>query len=323
MSFKIGNIEVKNKIVLAPMAGVSNSPFRILSRRYGAGLVYAEMVSDKGLIYENQKTKDLLFMTDFEKPMAQQIFGADLDTMVKAAIYIDQHSNCDIIDINMACPVPKVAIKAQAGASLMKDPNRIYEIVKAVSESVSKPVTVKIRSGWDLNTVNAVEVAKQIERAGAKAITVHARTRSQGYSGTADLDVIKAVKENVNIPVIGNGDVIDGPTAKYMLEYTKCDAVMIGRAALGNPWIFREIDAYLNSGEIIDKPSKNEIRDMMIQHMESLVELKGEHVAILEMRSHGPWYLKGMDHASDLRRKLSQTKTKEEFIEHIDHFFNH
>lgn len=323
MSFKIGNIEVKNKIVLAPMAGVSNSPFRILSRRYGAGLVYAEMVSDKGLIYENQKTKDLLFMTDFEKPMAQQIFGADLDTMVKAAIYIDQHSNCDIIDINMGCPVPKVAIKAQAGASLMKDPNRIYEIVKAVSESVSKPVTVKIRSGWDLNTVNAVEVAKQIERAGAKAITVHARTRSQGYSGTADLDVIKAVKENVNIPVIGNGGVIDGPTAKYMLEYTKCDAVMIGRAALGNPWIFREIDAYLNSGEIIDKPSKNEIRDMMIQHMESLVELKGEHVAILEMRSHGPWYLKGMDHASDLRRKLSQTKTKEEFIEHIDHFFNH
>lgn len=323
MSFKIGNIEVKNKIVLAPMAGVSNSPFRILSRRYGAGLVYAEMVSDKGLIYENQKTKDLLFMTDFEKPMAQQIFGADLDTMVKAAIYIDQRSNCDIIDINMGCPVPKVAIKAQAGASLMKDPNRIYEIVKAVSESVSKPVTVKIRSGWDLNTVNAVEVAKQIERAGAKAITVHARTRSQGYSGTADLDVIKAVKENVNIPVIGNGDVIDGPTAKYMLEYTKCDAVMIGRAALGNPWIFREIDAYLNSGEIIDKPSKNEIRDMMIQHMESLVELKGEHVAILEMRSHGPWYLKGMDHASDLRRKLSQTKTKEEFIEHIDHFFNH
>ena len=323
MSFKIGNIEVKNKIVLAPMAGVSNSPFRILSRRYGAGLVYAEMVSDKGLIYENQKTKDLLFMTDFEKPMAQQIFGADLDTMVKAAIYIDQHSNCDIIDINMGCPVPKVAIKAQAGASLMKDPNRIYEIVKAVSESVSKPVTVKIRSGWDLNTVNAVEVAKQIERAGAKAITVHARTRSQGYSGTADLDVIKAVKENVNIPVIGNGDVIDGPTAKYMLEYTKCDAVMIGRAALGNPWIFREIDAYLNSGGIIDKPSKNEIRDMMIQHMESLVELKGEHVAILEMRSHGPWYLKGMDHASDLRRKLSQTKTKEEFIEHIDHFFNH
>jgi len=323
MSFKIGDIEVKNKIVLAPMAGVSNSPFRILSRLYGAGLVYAEMVSDKGLIYENQKTKDLLFMTDYEKPMAQQIFGADLDTMVKAAIYIDQHSNCDIIDINMGCPVPKVAIKAQAGASLMKDPNRIYEIVKAVSKSVSKPVTVKIRSGWDSNTVNAVEVAKQIEKAGAKAITVHARTRSQGYSGNADLDVIKAVKENVSIPVIGNGDVIDGPTAKYMLEYTKCDAVMIGRAALGNPWIFREINAYLETGETLPRPSKAEIHNMMIRHMESLVELKGEHVALLEMRSHGPWYLKELDHASDLRRKLSQTKTKKEFIEHVDHFFEH
>lgn len=321
MSFKIGNIEVENKIVLAPMAGVSNSPFRILTRQYGAGLVFAEMVSDKGLIYENQKTKDLLFMTDLEKPMAQQIFGADLDTMVKAAQYIDQHSNCDIIDINMGCPVPKVAIKAQAGASLMKDPNRIYEIVKAVSSSVSKPVTVKIRSGWDSNTVNAVEVAKQIERAGAKAITVHARTRSQGYSGLADLDVIKAVKENVSIPVIGNGDVVDGPSAKRMLEYTKCDAIMIGRAALGNPWIFREINVYLETGKTIERPSKMEIRDMMIRHMESLVKLKGEHVALLEMRSHGPWYLKGLDHASDLRRKLSQTKTKKEFIEHVGHFF--
>lgn len=321
MSFKIGHIKVDNKIVLAPMAGVSNSPFRILTRQYGAGLVFAEMVSDKGLIYENQKTKDLLFMTDFEKPMAQQIFGADLDTMVRAAQYIDQHSNCDIIDINMGCPVPKVAIKAQAGASLMKDPNRIYEIVKAVTSSVSKPVTVKIRSGWDSNTVNAVEVAKQIERAGAKAITVHARTRSQGYSGLADLDVIKAVKENVSIPVIGNGDVIDGPSAKRMLEYTKCDAVMIGRAALGNPWIFREINTYLETGKTIERPSKMEIRDMMIRHMESLVELKGEHVAFLEMRSHGPWYLKGLEHASDLRRKLSQTKTRKEFIEHVDHFF--
>ena len=321
VSFKIGSIEVHNKIVLAPMAGVSNSPFRILSRQYGAGLVYAEMVSDKGLIYENQKTKDLLFMTEVEKPMAQQIFGADLDTMVKAAKYIDKHSNCDIIDINMGCPVPKVAIKAQAGASLMKDPQKIYDIVKAVSESVSKPVTVKIRSGWDSNTVNAVEVAKQVEKAGAKAIIVHARTRSQGYSGTADLDVIKAVKENVSIPVIGNGDIVDGPSAKKMLDYTKCDAIMIGRAALGNPWIFREIDAFLRTGEIIERPSKKEIRDMMIRHMEALVELKGEHVAILEMRSHGPWYLKGLDHASDLRKKLSQTKTRQEFIEHINAFF--
>ena len=259
MVFKIGDIEVKNKIVLAPMAGVSNSPFRILSRQFGAGLLYAEMVSDKGLLYENLKTQNLLYMTDYEKPMAQQIFGADLKTMVEAAKYIDSHSNCDIIDINMGCPVPKVAVKAQAGASLMKDPNKIYDIVKAVSEAVSKPITVKIRSGWDHHNVNAVEVAKQIERAGAKAITVHARTRSQGYSGIADLDVIKAVKESVNIPVIGNGDVTDGPSAKHMLDYTGCDAVMIGRAALGNPWIFREIEQYLIDGTKIDTDAQGAV----------------------------------------------------------------
>ena len=191
-------------------------------------------------MYDNEKTKKLLYMTDIEKPMAQQIFGSDLETMVKAAIYIDENSNCDIIDINMGCPVPKVAIKAQAGASLMKNPDLIYQIISEIVKKVKKPVTVKIRSGWDHQHVNAVEVAKRIEQAGASAITVHARTRSQGYSGKADLDVIKAVKEAVNIPVIGNGDIIDGPAAKYMLDYTGCDAVMIGRAALGNPWIFRD-----------------------------------------------------------------------------------
>ncbi|TNF06563.1 MAG: tRNA dihydrouridine synthase DusB, partial [Bacillota bacterium] len=248
MAYKIGNMTIENKVILAPMAGVSNSPFRILSRKYGAGVVYAEMVSDKGLLHKNEKTRKLLYMTDYEKPMAQQIFGSDLETMVEAAVYIDKHSNCDIIDINMGCPVPKVAIRAQAGASLMKNPDLIYDIVKAIKEKVSKPVTVKIRSGWDFDSVNAVEVAKRIEEAGADAITVHARTRSQGYSGKADLDVIKAVKESVKIPVFGNGDVIDGPSAKKMLEYTKCDAVMVGRAALGNPWIFREINAYLEDG---------------------------------------------------------------------------
>lgn len=321
MSFKIGNLEIENKIILAPMAGVSNSPFRILSRTYGAGLVFAEMVSDKGLLYNNEKTIKLLYMTDVEKPMAQQIFGSDLNTMVEAALYIDQNSNADIIDINMGCPVPKVAIKAQAGASLMKNPDQIYEIVKEIVKKVSKPVTVKIRSGWDHQSVNAVEVAKRIEAAGASAITVHARTRSQGYGGYADLEVIKAVKENVNIPVIGNGDVIDGPSAKRMLEYTGCDAVMIGRAALGNPWIFREIDAYLKDGTILERPSNQEIKKMIIEHLDSLVDLKGEKTAVLEMRSHGPWYLKGMENSSSLRKKLSQSKTRNEVVEHLNAFF--
>ncbi len=322
MSFKIGNLSIENKIMLAPMAGVSNSPFRVLSRQYGAGLVFAEMVSDKGLLYNNEKTIKLLYMTDIEKPMAQQIFGSDLETMTEAALYIDRNSNADIIDINMGCPVPKVAIKAQAGASLMKNPDLIYDIVKSIVNKVSKPVTVKIRSGWDAQTVNAVDVAKKIEAAGASAITVHARTRAQGYGGFADLDVIKAVKESVNIPVIGNGDVIDGPSAKRMLEYTKCDAVMIGRAALGNPWIFREINAYLKDGTKIDRPSHLEIRDMMILHMDSLIDLKGEHVALLEMRSHGPWYLKGIDYATTLRKQLSQARTRDEFVIHINAFFD-
>jgi nifR3 family TIM-barrel protein len=321
MAFKIGNLLIENQLILAPMAGVSNSPFRKLTRDFGAGLVFAEMVSDKGLMYDNEKTKKLLYMTDFEKPMAQQIFGSDLDTMVQAALYIDKNSNCDIIDINMGCPVPKVAIKAQAGASLMKNPDLIYDIVSEIVKKVSKPVTVKIRSGWDHHSVNAVLVAKKIEQAGASAITVHARTRSQGYSGHADLDVIKAVKEAVSIPVIGNGDVIDGPSAKYMLDYTGCDAVMIGRGALGNPWIFREINAYLKDGTIPPKPTHQELKEMMLQHLDSLVELKGERTAVLEMRSHGPWYLKGIEHASTLRKQLSQARTRDEFAKYVDEFF--
>ncbi len=322
MAFKIGHLVIENQLILAPMAGVSNSPFRRLSRDFGAGLVYAEMVSDKGLMYDNERTKKLLYMTDEEKPMAQQIFGSDLETMVQAALYIDKNSNCDIIDINMGCPVPKVAIKAQAGASLMKNPDLIYDIVSEIVKKVSKPVTVKIRSGWDNQSVNAVLVAKRIEEAGASAITVHARTRSQGYSGHADLDVIKAVKEAVKIPVIGNGDVIDGPSAKYMLEYTGCDAVMIGRGALGNPWIFREINAYLKDGTVFEKPTHEELKEMMIQHLDSLVELKGERTAVLEMRSHGPWYLKGIEHASHLRKQLSQARTRDEFKMYVEAFFN-
>ncbi|MDY0276511.1 MAG: tRNA dihydrouridine synthase DusB [Acholeplasma sp.] len=315
MAFKIKNIEIKNKVVLAPMAGVSNSPFRKLAKEYGAGLVYAEMVSDKGLLHKNNKTKEMLYMEDYEKPMIQQVFGSDIESMVEAAIYIDKNSNCDAIDINMGCPVPKVAIKAQAGSALMKDPVKIYDIVKAVVEKVSKPVTVKIRSGWDSNSVNAVIVAKKIEEAGASAITVHARTRAQGYSGEPDLDVIKAVKEAVNIPVIGNGNIVDGKSAKQMLDYTGCDAVMIGRAALGNPWIFREINAYLNNEPIPERPSNNEIYELIIRHLDELEKFKGKKLAVLEMRGHAPWYLKGIPNASVVRQELTKCNEPSEMKE--------
>lgn len=320
MSFKIRDIKIENKVVLAPMAGVSNSPFRILARKYGAGLVFAEMVSDKGLLHNNDKTKKMLYMEDVEKPMIQQIFGSDLETMVKAAKYIDKNSNCDAIDINMGCPVPKVAIKNQAGSALMKDPDKIYEIVKAIVGSVSKPVTVKIRSGWDSNSVNAVLVAKKIEEAGASLITVHARTRAQGYSGEPDLDVIKAVKEAVNIPVIGNGNIIDGKSAIKMLEYTNCDAVMIGRAALGNPWIFREIDAYLNNKQVPERPTNTELYDLIVTHLNELIKFKGEKLATLEMRGHAPWYLKGLPNASEIRKELSKAGTSKEMIDILGNY---
>ena len=321
MGFYIKDIYVNNQIILAPMAGVSNSPFRLRSRIHGAGMVYAEMVSDKGLIHKNEKTIQMLYMTDEEKPMAQQIFGSDLESMVEAAMYVDTHSNCDVIDINMGCPVPKVAVKAQAGAALMKNPPKIYEIVKHITENVSKPVTVKIRSGWDDQSVNAVDVAKEIERAGASAIIVHARTRAQGYSGKASLDVIKAVKEAVGIPVIGNGDVVDGPSAKRMLDYTGCDAVMIGRAALGNPWIFKEIDAYLKGEEEVVRPTPHEIKTLMLEHLDDLVRLKGEKVGVLEMRSHGPWYLKGLTNATELRKALVKAETQSAYIEACNQYF--
>lgn len=321
MSFKLGKYEIKNKLILAPMAGVSNSPFRLLAREYGAGVVYAEMVSDKAVFFQNEKTLDLLYMTTDEKPATQQIFGSDVKTMVEAAKFIDEHSNCDFIDINMGCPVPKVAISAQAGSAIMKDPQKAYEIVKAVKEAVKKPVTVKIRTGWDEQSINAVEVAKMIEKAGASAITVHGRTRAQGYAGEPNLDIIKAVKEAVSIPVFGNGNVVDGPSAKHMLEYTGCDAVMIGRGALGNPWIFREINAYLN-GEEIPKRKYHEVKELMIRHFDDLARMKGEKVASLEMRSHGPWYLKGLHGVSEVRAKLAKTESREEYVKNVNEYFS-
>ena len=318
--FKIGNIEIENNVVLAPMAGVCNSAFRKIIKEMGCSLVFAEMVSDKGMIYNSKKTKEMLYFEECERPIAQQIFGSDKDTFVEAARMVYDIMKPDIIDINMGCPVPKVAVKSQAGAALLKSPDKIRDIVKAVVEAVPVPVTVKIRSGWDNNSINAVDVAKICEEAGASAITIHGRTRSQGYSGKADLDIIKAVKESVSIPVIGNGDIVSIDTAKNMLEYTGCDAIMIGRGVLGNPWLMKEIVTYLNTGEIISKPSYEEKINMCFHHLEYLIKIKNEKVAVLEMRSHAAWYIKGLPNAQNVKGEIFKVKTSEELKKILDNY---
>lgn len=302
---KIGNIEINSKVVLAPMAGISNSAFRRICKSMGADLVYAEMVSDKAIYYNNKKTIDMLYMTDEERPIAQQIFGSDITSFVVAAKYIEETMHPDIIDINMGCPVPKVALKAQAGSALLKNPEKIKEIVKAVVNSVSCPVTVKIRSGWDEKSINAVEVAKIVEEAGASAIAIHARTRSQGYSGKADYNIIK---QAVSIPVIGNGDVKTCFDAKRMLDETNCDFVMIGRGLLGNPWLIKEINEYLENGVVIDKPTDIEKIDMCLKHLSLLEEFECEKQAVLEIRSHVGWYLKGIRNANLVKQNIFKTK---------------
>ena len=302
--FKIGNVEIKNQVIMAPMAGISNSAYRKIIKEMGAGLVYAEMVSDKAIFYGNQKTIDMLYMEDSERPISQQIFGSDKESFVVAAKYIEENMHPDIIDINMGCPVPKVALRSQAGSALLKDPNKVYEIVKAVKETVNIPVTVKIRSGWDSNSINAVEIAKVCEKAGADAIAVHPRTRKQGYSGVADLSIIKAVKENVGIPVIGNGDIKSCYDAKKMLDYTGCDAVMIGRGLLGNPWLVRECIDYLEENKEPRIISKKEKIEMIKKHYSYLIKTKPEKTALLEMRMFIPWYLKGLNGSNDVKKKI-------------------
>ena len=305
MKWKIGNVEIANQVVLAPMAGISNSSFRRICKEMGCGLIYAEMVSDKAIMYGNKKTIDMLYMTDFERPISQQIFGTDVSSFVIAAKYICSNMHPDIIDINMGCPVPKVALRAQAGSALLKSPSKIYDIVKAVVDAVDVPVTVKIRSGWDSNHINAVEVAKVIEKAGASAICVHPRTRSQGYRGEADWSIIKAVKDNVNIPVIGNGDIKIPEDAKRMLDETGCDAIMIGRGVLGNPWLIEQIVAYLN-GDLVSQPNRLDRVDMCIKHLNYLSDVKDEKVARLEIRNHIGWYFKGLPGANEIKNKVYQ-----------------
>lgn len=318
--FKIGNIEIKNQIVLAPMAGISNTSFRKIIKEMGAGLIYAEMVSDKALVYNSSKTFNLLKMTEEERPIAQQIFGSDVNDFVKAAQIVVEKQKPDIIDINMGCPVPKVAIKSQAGSALLKNPQKIKEIVTAVVAAVDIPVTVKIRAGWDEKSINAVEVAKICEEAGASAIAIHARTRAQGYSGQADWKIIKDVKQAVNIPVIGNGDVTSCYLAKKMLTETGCDAVMIGRGVLGNPWLIKECVDYLKNGTIPREISFAEKIQMMRKHYQLLIEDTNEKNASLEIRSHILYYLKGMPNGKEIKNKICVCKNAQEIFNIIDEY---
>lgn len=318
--WKIGNIEIKNHVVLAPMAGISNTSYRTIIKEMGAGLIYAEMVSDKAIMFDNDRTIELLKMRESERPIAQQIFGSDEDSFVIAAKKIVELMHPDILDINMGCPVPKIALKSQAGASLLKDPDKIEKIVRSVVNAVDIPVTVKIRSGWDSNTINCVEVAKRIENAGASAITLHARTRAQGYSGSADWSLIKKVKEAVSIPVIGNGDIKTCYDAKKMLEETGCDAVMIGRGVLGNPWLIKECVDYLEDGTLPQRVSAKEKMQMLKRHFELLCKDKGEKLALLEIRTHALWYIKGLPGSASIKNQICQTKNSTELFNILNNY---
>ena len=318
--WKIGNIEIKNQVVLAPMAGISNTSYRTIIKEMGAGLIYAEMVSDKAIMFDNDRTIELLKMRESERPIAQQIFGSDEYSFVIAAKKIVELMHPDILDINMGCPVPKIALKSQAGASLLKDPDKIEKIVRSVVNAVNIPVTVKIRSGWDSNTINCVEVAKRIENAGASAITLHARTRAQGYSGSADWSLIKKVKEEVSIPVIGNGDIKTCYDAKKMLEETGCDAVMIGRGVLGNPWLIKECVDYLEDGTLPQRVSAKEKMQMLKRHFELLCKDKGEKLALLEIRTHALWYIKGLPGSASIKNQICQTKNSTELFNILNNY---
>ena len=307
---KIGNVELENNIFLAPMAGVTDLPFRILCKEMGCGLVYSEMVSAKGILYNNENTKKLLTVEQKERPAAVQLFGSQPEIMAAMAKKIENY-DIDIIDVNMGCPAPKI-VKNGEGSALTKNPKLVGEIVKAMVTAQKKPVTIKFRKGFDEEHINAVEIAKIAEQNGAAAVAVHGRTREQYYSGKADWDIIKAVKEAVSIPVIGNGDVFTPQDAKNMLEYTKCDAIMIGRAAQGNPWIFQRINHYINTGEMLPEVTTEQKVEKALRHARMLIEYKGEYIGVREMRKHISWYMKGIKGAAEHREKINRANSYNE-----------
>ena len=307
---KIGNVEIKGNVALAPMAGVTDLPFRLLCKENGCGYLYTEMVSAKAILYNNKNTEALLNVTEGENPIAVQLFGSDPQIMADMAKRLEERP-FDVIDVNMGCPVPKVVNNGE-GSALMKDPVLVGRIVEAMANAINKPVTVKIRAGFNSQSINAPEIARIVQESGGAAVAVHGRTREQYYSGKADWDVIARVKANVSIPVIGNGDILTGQDAVDMMKQTGCDGVMIGRGARGNPWIFNQINEYLSSGKEMVPPDITEIRDMILRHARMLVEVKGEYTGMREIRKHFAWYTAGMKHASGLRNEVNHVEHMEQ-----------